>query len=118
MKRIVVLILMVFLPAMLWAQGTTSRIAGVVTDKTGAVINGATVKATQEGTQVSYTAKTGANGTYVFDSVQIGAYTVSVEAPGFKRGVSTGNLLAIGVPLAVNVTLEVGASGETVEVRG
>src|SRR3954464_3646366 len=118
MKRLTYLILAVFLPVIMWAQGTTSRIAGVVIDKTGAVISGATVIATNEGTQVSYTTKTSATGTYVFDSIQIGTYSVRADYAGFKKSVSTGNTLTIGVPLTVNVVLEVGASGETVEVRG
>ena len=112
MKRLTYLILAVFLPVIMWAQGTTSRIAGVVIDKTGAVISGATVIATNEGTQVSYTTKTSATGTYVFDSIQIGTYSVRADYAGFKKSVSTGNTLTIGVPLTVNVVLEVGASGD------
>jgi len=39
---------------MLWAQGTTSRIAGIVEDKSGAMISGAKVTVTNEGTNTSY----------------------------------------------------------------
>lgn len=102
----------------MWPQGTTSRITGVITDKTGAVIAGATVTATNEGTNVSYTATSSGSGVYVFDSLQIGTYTVSVESKGFKKFVSKGNVLSIGLPTTVNASLEVGAIGESVEVRG
>jgi len=101
-----------------WGQGTTSRITGVVSDKTGAVISGATVTARNEGTNVSYTATSSASGTYVFDSVQIGNYSITVEAKGFKKFVATGNILEIGAPLSVNAALEIGATTETVEVKG
>ncbi|HXF04020.1 MAG TPA: TonB-dependent receptor [Blastocatellia bacterium] len=98
------------------AQGTTSRVVGVVTDPTGAVVPDATVTLTNEATKVSFTTRTTAAGTYVFDSVQIGTYTITVEKEGFKKFVSSGNQLTIGQPLTVNATLEVGQIADVVEV--
>src|SRR5262249_61721492 len=77
----------------------------------------ATVTLTNEATRVSFTTTTTSTGAYVFDSVQVGTYTVTVEKQGFKKSISPGNHLAIGEPLTVNVTLEVGQVAETVEVR-
>jgi hypothetical protein len=105
------------LPVVL-AQGTTSRISGVVTDAAGAVVSGATITATNDGTRVSYTSKTSASGAYAFDSLQIGSYTVRAEAAGFKQFVSTGNVLSIGLPTSVNFALQVGGVDQTVEVSG
>src|SRR5262249_2036226 len=59
---------------------------------------------------------TSPSGNYVFDALQSGTYTVSVEARGFKRFVSKGNEVTIGLPTTVNITLEVGALTEKVEV--
>src|SRR5919199_598451 len=73
------------------AQGSASRLMGVVQDASGAVVEGATVTLTNEGTNVSLTTETASTGTYVFDSVQVGSYSVTVEKQGFKKFVSTGN---------------------------
>ena len=78
------------------AQGTTSRISGTVTDASGAALPGATVSAVNDDTGIVYTTKSSSSGTYSFDSLQIGKYTVRAQAAGFKQFVSTGNVLSIG----------------------
>ncbi|HLM58251.1 MAG TPA: carboxypeptidase-like regulatory domain-containing protein [Pyrinomonadaceae bacterium] len=98
------------------AQGTTSRVTGVVQDATGAVVEGAAVTLTNEATNVSFTTQTSSTGTYSFDSVQVGTYTVAVEKQGFKRFVSTANAINVNQPATVNVALETGAVAETVTV--
>ena len=100
------------------AQGTTSRISGVATDPTGAGVANATITITNDDTGVSYVIKTSASGTYAFDSLQIGRYTLQAEAPGFKQFISKGNVLAIGVPTSINPKFQVGATTETVQVEG
>ncbi|HVF58154.1 MAG TPA: TonB-dependent receptor [Pyrinomonadaceae bacterium] len=101
-----------------WAsgQGTASRLTGTVTDSSGAVVAGAAVTLTNEATQVSFTTETTESGTYVFDSIQIGIYSVAVEKAGFKKFVSTGNKVNINQPATVNVTVEVGGVTEVVQV--
>lgn len=100
------------------AQGTASRVTGVVTDPSGAVIEDALVTLTNEGTNTSITTRSTSAGTYVFDLVQVGTYTVAVERQGFKKFVSTGNRVNINQPTTVNVSLEAGAVAETVTVVG
>ncbi|MEP7077026.1 MAG: carboxypeptidase regulatory-like domain-containing protein [Acidobacteriota bacterium] len=100
------------------AQGTTSRVTGVVTDASGAAIAGATVTLTNEGTNISITAQTSDSGAYTFDLIQIGKYQVTVEKPGFKKFVSKGNTANINQPATVNVTLEAGDVSATVTVNG
>jgi Carboxypeptidase regulatory-like domain len=100
------------------AQGTTSRVTGVVQDASGAVVEGANVTLTNEATNISLTTQTTSAGTYVFDSVQVGTYTVAVEMQGFKKSVSTSNPVNVNQPSTVNVTLEAGAVAETVTVQG
>lgn len=118
MRKLLAVILTMLLSTPMWSQGTTSRVAGVVIDKTGAVVAGATVTAINEGTQVTYTTHSSSTGTFVFDSLQIGTYTVSVDFAGFKKFISKGNVLTIGAPLSVNAVLEVGASSDSIEVHG
>ncbi len=110
-------LLLTYAPAAL-AQGTTSRVTGVVQDASGAVVEGATVTLTNEGTNVSLTIQTTSTGTYVFDSVQVGTYTVSVEKQGFKKFVSTSNPINVNQPSTVNVSLEAGDIAESVTVQG
>jgi hypothetical protein len=98
------------------AQGTTSRMVGSVTDATGAVLPGATVTLTNEATNVSFTTVTTSAGTYVFEALQTGSYTISVELEGFKKYVSTGNRVEIGTPTTLNARMDQGALVETVIV--
>src|SRR5215472_1474055 len=61
-----------------WAQVSTSRIEGTVTDNSGAVITGASVKITNEGTDVSHETTTSSSGTYMVPSLTPGQYSVTV----------------------------------------
>jgi carboxypeptidase family protein len=96
----------------------TSRVIGVVEDAAGAVIPGAKVTLTNEGTNVSFTVATTSAGVYVFDGIQLGSYTVIVEMQGFKKSIAKNNILTVGQPLTVNVKMEVGIANDTVEVTG
>ena len=100
-----------------WAQVSTSRIEGTVSDQTGAVIPGAKVSAINENTNVVYTTTTTVAGEYVFSALAVGPYTISVEATRFKKWVSAKNVLTVGAPLVVNAKLEVGAVTSTVQVE-
>src|SRR3954452_357240 len=98
------------------AQGTASRVTGVVKDQSGAVVEDATVTLTNESTKVNFNTKTTSTGTYVFDSVQIGTYTVTVEKQGFKKFVSSENQVNVNQPATVDVSLEVGGIEDVVNV--
>jgi hypothetical protein len=100
------------------AQGTTSRITGVVNDGLGAAVAGATVTISRDGTAASQSMQTSDAGAYVFDLIQPGTYTVTVEKAGFKKSVSTGNAAYINQPTTVNISLEVGDVSATVNVEG
>jgi len=102
--------------SLLFSQGTTSRLTGVVLDSSGAAIGSATVRLTNEGTGQTFSTETADNGSYAFESLQSGVYTVQVEAAGFKKYAAKGNRVSIGQPTTVNALLEVGAVAETVEV--
>jgi hypothetical protein len=117
-KRLLVAAAFVCLAGAAFAQGTTSRLVGTVTDTQGAIIPGATVTLVNEATGVSFSTVTTASGGYVFEAVQVGAYTVTIELSGFKKHVAKGNRVTIGVPTTVNARLEVGGLAETVEVSG
>ncbi len=108
--------ILIALTAIGLGQGTTSRVTGVVQDKNGAAVSGATVTLANEGTGVSLTTQTSDSGTYTFDLLQVGTYSVTVEKQGFKKFQSTHNNLNVNEPLTVNAALEVGTVTEVVQV--
>jgi len=64
------------------AQTTTSNIEGTVTDANGAVIAGATVKASGTTLAAERTATTNAEGFYRLAALPAGTYTVSISQAG------------------------------------
>src|ERR1044071_6185416 len=99
------------------AQANKSSIAGEIKDSQGAVVSGATVTATNAGTNVNKVTKTNDEGRYSFGAVfDPGVYTVKIELQGFKTASSEQLTLQIGDVREVNVTLEPGGSGEVVNV--
>lgn len=109
--------LVLILCGLTFAQGTTSRVTGTVEDSNGAVVAGATVTLTNEGTNSSLITQTSDNGNYVFDLIQVGSYKVTVEKPGFKKFVSSKNTVNINQPTRVNVVLTAGDVSVTVTVE-
>lgn len=100
-----------------FAQGTTSRLTGIVSDSNGAAVAGATVTLTNEGTGISLTTMTSDSGSYTFDLIQVGNYQVTVEKQGFKRVVSKGNSVNVNQPATVNVALQVGDVSAEINVQ-
>ena len=82
------------------------------------MIPGVKVTLTDEGTNFSVTATSGADGSYVFNPVKIGTYSVSAESAGFSKAVQTHLAVNIDQHLVVNLTLKPGEVTQTVEVTG
>ena len=101
----------------LFAQTSTSEITGTVRDVAGAVIPGATMTAVNEATGIKYRQTTTVAGLFAFPSVPAGSYTVTAELKGFKTSRQTGNLLVVGTPLTIDVTLGVGETTEILNVE-
>jgi hypothetical protein len=68
-----------------FAQTTTGRISGTVTDPSGAAIPGAGITVLNNGTGVSWRAATDDRGFYVAPNLPVGDYSVEVESKGFQR---------------------------------
>jgi len=116
--RVVYLIaLMVLSTIFANAQSSTSRITGTVADVNGSIVEGAKVTVTNEATGVSLTQVTTGGGVYAFTSLAAGNYTVTVEQPGFKKSVKTGNVLEVSTPLNVDMALEIGEVAEVVTIE-
>src|SRR5437763_9905748 len=78
------------------AQVDTGTITGRVTDPTGAAIPGVQVSLVQTETNFRFSAVTNAEGIYRVQSLQPGAYRVTFEATGFKRGVQENIAVRVG----------------------
>jgi hypothetical protein len=103
------------IPAM--AQATTGTLRGTVADPNGGVIAGANVTAKNEATGgVSPTVTSTGEGTFEIAGLPPGSYTVTAEAPGFKRAVSTSVVVRAGIVNPANVAMEAGNVAETVTV--
>ena len=99
------------------AQQNTADVVGTVTDTSGAVVPGASVTITNTQTNISQTVPSSAGGDFDFNLLQVGSYSVRVEAKGFKT-FSVGNLaLSSGDRARVDAKLEVGDVTQTSKYR-
>jgi len=98
------------------AQVDTGAILGTVKDQSGAVIPGAKVTITNEGTSLSLSTSTGSDGSYNFTPLRIGIYSVSAEATGFAKAVQPHITLNIQQQQVVDLTLTPGVVTQTIEV--
>jgi hypothetical protein len=101
-----------------FGQQQAGQISGVVTDSTGAVTPGATVKAIEVGTGFVRTTVAGAEGEFVLTSLRPAEYVMTAEHAGFRSFRRTGIELLANQSLTLNIKLELGAVSETVTVAG
>ena len=104
------------LPA--FAQFDTAEVLGTIRDNSGSVLAKPSVKLTNQDTGLEARTTADDNGNYTFSNVKIGRYTVTAEAPGFSRAVATGIVVNVNARQRVDLTLQVGAVSESVEVSG
>jgi hypothetical protein len=109
-------VLFILTPQFATAQSDTAQISGFVRDPSGAVVANANVSIRNEATGLERKIRTSEAGYYVAASLPPGFYSITVEAPGFKRYISTNNKLDPNISATLNANLEVGAVAETVEV--
>src|ERR1035441_3179135 len=121
MKKVTTLWLSIFVCAasLAYAQNVSSSIRAVVLDSTGATVPGAECSLTNQSTGAVLTLKSDGQGSCVFNIIPADTYTFAVQAKGFKTlavkdvAVDAGTTRTLG-----NLTLEVGAITESVQVTG
>lgn len=101
---------------LVFGQADTGTITGRVTDSSGAVANGVQITVVQKENNFTFSSVTNNDGIFRVQSLQPGTYTVTFQAPGFKRVIRDGITLRVGEVLPIDTTLEVGAVTESVEV--
>ena len=100
------------------AQEHLGRMAGTITDESGAVIPAAQVTVRNEGTGVETSVVSNDSGAYFFPTLVIGFYTVIASLDGFKTVEQVGVRVAAGGAVTLNITLPVGEVVDTVTVEG
>ncbi len=103
-------------PFAAFAQSDVGTITGFVRDQSGATVPNANVTITSEATNETHPVKTDAQGHYTVPSLLPGQYTMTAEAPGFKKFESSHNTLQANSTVALDADLSVGQTTETVEV--
>lgn len=99
------------------AQVTTGTIAGTVFDPTGALVVNSTARLTNEQTGRERRSSTGASGSFRFDFLELGRYTLEIEAAGFKTERRTGiRLDQSGRVILQDLSLSVGVQADAVTV--
>ena len=101
-----------------FAQSTFGSIVGTVSDQSGALVKGGTVSLVNTRTSVLRSVLTDENGSYSFNNLDAGKYTLTVQVQGFQKMEFTNIDLLARETRRVDASLEVGTQSETVNVEG
>jgi hypothetical protein len=118
MKLRLVTIFVLLTAATLMAQTFRGTILGTVTDASGALVSGATVKARNVGTGQERSTTTSADGSYAIPELPIGTYVVSISQSGFQTAVANNVEVSVASERRVDAQLKTGDVAVKVEVAG
>jgi hypothetical protein len=99
-----------------FAQKYRAQVRGLVVDQSGAVLPGAAVTLLNPSTGIKAVKQTDNSGLYVFDYVDPGTYSITVEAAGFGRFVQENISVQSGGDITMNATLNPGNLQQSVTV--
>ncbi len=102
----------------LFAQDFRATLTGIVTDPTGAVVPGATVKAVNTATNETKQVQTDSQGVYTVPYLDPGIYNIEYSAAGFQLLKHEGITLTVAQKLNLSATLTVGQATTEVTVTG
>lgn len=115
-KKTILAVCFCFLCPLLYSQATGS-FSGTVADKAGAVVAGATVKATSQGTSAAREAKTDESGHFLIPLLPVAIYTIRVESQGFQPVESKDVRLQVDEHRELDFTLSPASVTTAVEVN-
>ena len=104
------------LPLAIYAQSATSKLVGLVTDVSGAVVPDAKVTITNSQTRISRTTLTNSSGEYTVPFLDTGRYQITVEKSGFETSTLQQIPLAYEQTLREDISLRVGTATQEVTV--
>ncbi|TAM79494.1 MAG: hypothetical protein EPN47_16955 [Acidobacteria bacterium] len=117
LPALIVLISLVFAARSFGQLSRTTSLVGTVKDTSGAVVPNASVVAIQTETDTTYRAISNAAGEYSIPYVNIGPYTITVKAQGFRTIQKTGILVQVNDVVRTDFTLQVGEVSQEVTVK-
>jgi len=110
-------LLLLTMPFVVAQQVNVAEVVGQITDSTGAVVPGATVRMIETQRGVVHTVVADTNGRYVMPGLPVGDYRLEVEKGSFKKYVQNGIVLHVNDHVTLNGVLEVGTVSQVVEVN-
>jgi hypothetical protein len=116
-KLLLLLTALLLAGTFLMAAGERAAISGTVSDKTGAVIPGVTVRAINPATNQTMETVSNDSGFYSFPSLIIGNYKVEAELEGFQKFQQTGIRLEVGANVRLDIALQVGNLADVITVE-
>jgi len=117
-KALLLLLTVVLFSSAAFAQDVTGSIVGTVKDQSGAVIPNAKVTITNtDRNAVVRTITANQDGEFSAPLLPLGKYSISAEAPGFKKVTISNINLQLNDKLTFTPTLQVGSAGDTVNVE-
>jgi hypothetical protein len=99
------------------AAQTNASLNGTVTDASGAVVQGAKVSVISRETGLRRETATNESGLYEFPLLQPGTYSLTAQKEGFKQTTEDGLRLEVNQIARINLTMQLGAVSESVEVQ-
>jgi Carboxypeptidase regulatory-like domain len=122
--RLTLVVQAMFFCFLLWSDqslvaqtAATGALKGLITDPSGSVVPGVSIKVTSQGTGRSRTASTQGNGSYLVPLLPPGEYGVEAAAKGFKSVLIEHISVHVTETETVDIRLQVGAVSETVSVE-
>src|SRR5215468_10327379 len=110
------LVAAIFATFKLAGQMTTGTILGRVADQSGAVVPNTKITLVNTGTNDARTVTVNDTGDFTFPQLPPAQYNLTAEHEGFRKDVHNGIILEVGQQARVDVSLQVGAVSEQVEV--
>ncbi len=117
-RSLLLLFVSLLLASVAPAQTFRGTILGTVTDPSGAVVSGATVKVKNVDTGLERATQTTPDGSYSVPELPVGNYDVTVSQSGFETTLNKGIAVNVAAQSRVDVVLKPGQVNEQVEVTG
>lgn len=115
-SRTIVVAIVFFTASMLFGQTFRGTISGTVTDTSGAVVSGASVKVHNNNTGLDRATETTEDGSYSLTELPVGTYSVTVSASAFQTSVVSNLAVDVATLRRVDVSLKPGEVTQQVDV--
>jgi hypothetical protein len=100
----------------LMAQTFRGGVSGTVTDSSGAVVPNAKLTLLANDTEATHNSESTSSGDFAFQDLPLGAYTLTVDAPGFAQSKVADIMVRPGQVFSLVVKMTVAAATQEVEV--